>query len=92
MEAGRMRGGVSADAGPGSAAVSRLRVPVLFVAAADDHPFVDDARAMHCTAAVADKRLLVVPGGGHGTSLLEFDEDAPRVLGVVGKFIADHTR
>lgn len=77
------------DAG---AAVSRLRVPVLFVAAADDHPFVDDARAMHRTVAVADKRLLVIPGGGHGTSLLEFGQDAPRVLAAVGKFIADHTR
>jgi pimeloyl-ACP methyl ester carboxylesterase len=77
------------DAG---AAVSRLRVPVLLVAGADDQPFVDDARAMYRAAPVRDKRLLVVPGGGHGTSLLEFGEDAPKVLAAVRRFAADHTR
>jgi pimeloyl-ACP methyl ester carboxylesterase len=77
------------DAG---AAVARLRVPVLLVAAADDHPFVDDARAMYRAAPVRDKRLLVVGGGGHGTSLLEFGSDAPKVQAAVRRFIADHTR
>jgi dienelactone hydrolase len=74
-----------------SEAVSRLRVPVLFVAAAGDHPFVDDARTMYRTAPVRDKRLLVVPGGGHGTSLLEFGDDAPKVQAAVRGFVADHT-
>jgi pimeloyl-ACP methyl ester carboxylesterase len=77
------------DAG---AAVARLRVPVLLVAAADDHPFVDDARAMYRAAPVGDKRLLVVGGGGHGTSLLEFGSDAPKVQAAVRRFIAGHTR
>jgi pimeloyl-ACP methyl ester carboxylesterase len=77
------------DAG---AAVERLRVPVLLVAAADDQPFADDARAMYRAAPVRDKRLLVVGGGGHGTSMLEFGDDAPRVLAAVRKFIADHAR
>jgi pimeloyl-ACP methyl ester carboxylesterase len=77
------------DAG---AAVARLRVPVLLVAAADDHPFVDDARAMYRAAQVGDKRLLVVGGGGHGTSLLEFGADAPKVQAAVRRFIASHTR
>jgi pimeloyl-ACP methyl ester carboxylesterase len=77
------------DAG---AAVARLRVPVLLVAAADDHPFVDDARAMYRAAPVGDKRLLVVGGGGHGTSLLEFGADAPKVQAAVRRFIASHTR
>jgi pimeloyl-ACP methyl ester carboxylesterase len=77
------------DAG---AAVPRLRVPVLLAAGGDDQPFADDARAMYRAAPVRDKRLLVVPGGGHGTSLLEFGEDAPRVLAAVRKFVADHTR
>jgi len=77
------------DAG---AAISRLRVPVLLVAAADDHPFVDDARTMYRAAPVRDKRLLVIPGGGHGTSMLEFGDDAPKVLAALRKFIADHAR
>ena len=77
------------DAG---AAVKRLRVPVLLVAAADDQPFADEARAMYRAAPVRDKRLLVVPGGGHGTGLLDFGEDAPKVQAAVRDFIADHTR
>jgi pimeloyl-ACP methyl ester carboxylesterase len=77
------------DAG---AAISRLRVPVLFVAGAEDHPFVDDARTMYRAATVRDKRLLVVPGGGHGTSMLEFGEDAPKVLAALRKFVADQAR
>jgi pimeloyl-ACP methyl ester carboxylesterase len=77
------------DAG---AAISRLRVPVLLVVGADDELFVDDAKAMYRAASTRDKRLLIIPGGGHGTSMLEFGEDAPKVLAAVRKFIADHTR
>jgi pimeloyl-ACP methyl ester carboxylesterase len=78
-------GGVDAQG-----AMARLRVPVLFVVAADDPPFTEQARLMYRAARVADKRLLVVPGGGHGTSMIEFGEDAPRVLAAVRGFIADH--
>jgi dienelactone hydrolase len=80
-------GGVDAQGSMG-----RLRVPVLFVVAADDPPFTEQARLMHRAARVADKRLLVVPGGGHGTGMVEFSDDAPRVLGAVRRFITDHTR
>jgi hypothetical protein len=47
-------GGVDAQA-----AMARLRVPVLFIVAADDQPFREQARSMHQEARVADKRLLV---------------------------------
>ena len=80
-------GGVDAQG-----AMRRLRVPVLFVVGADDQPFREQARLMHRAAAVRDKRLLVVPSGGHGTSMVEFGSDAPRVLATVRRFIADHTR
>jgi pimeloyl-ACP methyl ester carboxylesterase len=80
-------GGVEAEA-----AMTRLRVPVLFVVAADDQPFTEQARLMHRAARVRDKRLLVVPGGGHGTGMLEFGADAPRVRAAVRRFIADRTR
>jgi pimeloyl-ACP methyl ester carboxylesterase len=80
-------GGVEAEA-----AMTRLRVPVLFVVAADDQPFTEQARLMHRAARVRDKRLLVVPGGGHGTGMLEFGADAPRVRAAVRGFIADRTR
>jgi pimeloyl-ACP methyl ester carboxylesterase len=91
--------GVVSLSGPASfqgveagAAVERLRVPLLLVAGADDHPFVDDARAMYRAAPVGDKRLLIVGGGGHGTGLLEFGADAPKVRAAVRRFIAGHTR
>jgi pimeloyl-ACP methyl ester carboxylesterase len=80
-------GGVEAGA-----AMARLRVPVLFVVGADDQHFTEQARAMYRAVRVADKRLLVVPGGGHGTSLVEFGSDAPRVLAAVRRFIAEQTR
>jgi pimeloyl-ACP methyl ester carboxylesterase len=80
-------GGVDAQG-----AMARLRVPVLFVVAADDQHFTEQARAMYRAARAADKRLLVVPGGGHGTSMVEFGDDAPRVLAAVRRFITDHTR
>jgi pimeloyl-ACP methyl ester carboxylesterase len=80
-------GGVDAQG-----AMARLRVPVLFVVAADDQHFTEQARVMYRAARVRDKRLLVVPGGGHGTSMVEFGEDAPRVLAALRRFIADHTR
>ncbi len=75
-----------------AAAVARLRVPVLFVASSDDSPFVDDARAMYRAARVRDKRLLVIAGVNHGTSMLDVGDDAPKVLAAVREFIARHAR
>ena len=60
-------------------AVPRLRVPTLFVAAKEDSPYVDDARAMY-RAATDDKRLLVVPGFDHGTDLLEDEQVSDQLL------------
>ena len=68
------------------------RVDTDVAAAADDHPFLEQARELRDAARVRDKRLLVIPGGGHGTSLLEFGEDAPRVRAAVLGFIAEQTR
>ncbi len=72
------------------AAVARLRVPLLLVASADDHPFVDDARALYRTARVRDKRLVVVAGVNHGTSMLDVGDDAPKVLADLRGFVARH--
>ena len=60
-------------------AVPRVRVPTLFVAAKEDSPYVDDARAMY-RAATGDKRLLVVPGSDHGTDLLEDEQVSEQLL------------
>jgi pimeloyl-ACP methyl ester carboxylesterase len=87
-----LSGAVSLQGVDAGAAVSRLRVPVLLVAAVNDHRAADAARALYSRARAADTRLLVVPGGGHGTSLLESATGAPRVQAAVRRFIADHTR
>jgi pimeloyl-ACP methyl ester carboxylesterase len=90
--------GVVSLSGPGAfgavdawAAMPRLRVPVLFVAAAGDQPFVGAARAMHRRAGAADRRLLIV-GRGHGSTMLAFPDDGPRVWSAMRGFNADHTR
>jgi hypothetical protein len=83
--AGGVRGGGRPDgdvAPPG---------PVLFVAAANDEPFVGAARAMYRRARAADKRLLIVRRG-HGSTMLAYWDEGPRVLAAVRRFIADQTQ
>jgi pimeloyl-ACP methyl ester carboxylesterase len=70
-----------------AAAAPKLRVPVLFIAADDDPPFDDAARALYKAVPGHDKRLLVLEGGGHGTSLLEFGDQAPRVRRQLARFL-----
>jgi pimeloyl-ACP methyl ester carboxylesterase len=69
-------------------AAPRLRVPVLFIVADDDLPFDDDARALYKAVPGHDKRLVVLEGGGHGTSLLEFGDQAVRVRAELDRFLA----
>lgn len=90
--------GVVSLSGPGAfgavnawTAMPRLQVPVLFVAAADDQPFVGAARAMYRRARAADKRLLIARRG-HGSTMLAFPEEGPRVLAAMRRFIADQTQ
>jgi pimeloyl-ACP methyl ester carboxylesterase len=70
-----------------AAAAARLRMPVLVVAAEDDPPFDDEARALYKAVPGHDKRLLVLEGGGHGTSLLDFGDQAPRLRRVLDQFL-----
>jgi pimeloyl-ACP methyl ester carboxylesterase len=72
-------------------AMPRLRVPVLFVTAADDEPFLGAARAMYRRARAADKRLLIA-GRGHGSGILAFPDQGPKVLAAVRSFIGDQVR
>ena len=71
-------------------AMARLRVPVLFVSADDDQPFLGAARSMYRRVRVADKRLLV-SRRGHGFIILAYPDDGPRVLAAVRRFVADQT-
>jgi pimeloyl-ACP methyl ester carboxylesterase len=53
------------------AAAHRLTIPARFLAAEGDGSFPDDARAMARSARARDKGVLILPGGAHGTSLLD---------------------
>ena len=68
-------------------AATRVRPPVAGVVSLSGPSSLGGVDA---TAAMRQLRvpvLLVVTGGGHGTSLLEFGDQAPRVLTAVRKFI-----
>jgi pimeloyl-ACP methyl ester carboxylesterase len=68
-------------------AAPKLRVPVLFVAAEDDPPFDDAARALYKAVPGHDKQLVILEGGGHGTSLLDFGDQAPRLRKLLDRFL-----
>lgn len=51
-------------------AVRALRVPALFVSAAEDEEFPTEARALFEACASPDKRLAIVPGIVHGAPVL----------------------
>ena len=72
------------------AAVVRLRVPVLFIAARRDGPFASAARGLYGAAATRDKRLLVLGSAAHGSSLLSFGGEAVRVRAALRGFVTAH--
>ena len=61
-------------------AVPRLTAPALFVVGRLDTAFVADTRAMFRAAASADKKLVVRPGGEHGTALVDSRSGVVRSL------------
>ena len=72
------------------AAVGRLRVPALFMAARRDQPFAAAARGLYRAAATSDKRLVVLSSAAHGTNLLSFGDEAVAASTAVRRFVAAH--
>lgn len=66
-------------------AMPSLTVPVVFMVAANDHPFIEDTQRLYDTCAAKDKALSVRPGGSHGVAMLS--EDAREVI---DRFIGGH--
>ena len=73
------------------ATAPRLRVPVLYLAAADDdnagYDFSKDAQALYAATAAADKRLVILPGFLHGVGLVGA---SARTRSVVETFLRGH--
>jgi dienelactone hydrolase len=69
------------------AAVQTSRVPALFLAAVDDTPFSDDARALFEASPAAEKRLEIYSGSEHGFRLLANSS----TRAVVDAFLAAHS-
>ena len=68
-------------------AVGALQVPTLFVATEEDHPFIDDARALYNACATSEKQLKIFPGSEHSVHLLA----DPNAQAAVDDFIALHS-
>ena len=100
MAAARIRpavAGVVSLSGPASfgdmdarAAVVRLRIPALFMAAREDGPFASAARALYQAASTRDKRLLVLTSDAHGTAMLQFGDEAAGARAAVRGFVTVH--
>lgn len=75
-----------------TAAAARIRSPLLFLHAKDDQivPPTTSTR-LYRAATVKDKRLVITPCCGHGTSLIDDPESGPSMRNLVLKFIRDHT-
>ena len=71
-------------------AVPSLRVPVLYVVAAEDGDFPGHARTLHDATGSAVKRLVVVEGRSHGRSLVYGRDHAP-VRELIEAFLREHT-
>jgi dienelactone hydrolase len=72
------------------AGASRLRVPVLYLAAEDDPGFPEIARSLFASTSSVDKQLVVRPTGGHGYELLRNAAGAPN-RELVDAFVRAHT-
>jgi pimeloyl-ACP methyl ester carboxylesterase len=70
------------------AAAPKLRMPVLFIVGSDDPPFTDAAKTLYQAVPGHDKKLVVLQGGGHGTTLLEFGDDAAKLRAELDRFLA----
>jgi dienelactone hydrolase len=67
-------------------AVRRLQAPTFFAASDGDEPFFTDAGALYAASASPDKRLDILPGGLHGSAMLQ----DPAFRARVEAFIASH--
>jgi len=70
-----------------TAAVRRLRLPLLFVAGERD-PYASSTKALYSSAASKDKQLILVPGMTHG--FFDLDPSARKIDAAVIAFIAKH--
>lgn len=74
-----------------AAAAPRLAVPVLYVAATGETSFAAAAQAMYDATTDQRRRIALVPGRLHGTSLLTItDEGAPEAAKAVTGFLTAH--
>lgn len=73
-------------------AAAELTMPVLFVAAEGDGGFATDARALHDAGRQRGRRLLIVPGAGHGVDLLDPTTGVEAVAAEVEAFLRAHAR
>lgn len=72
-------------------AVRAVRIPLLFIDSAADLPFSRDARRMYAAAVSRDKKLVILPGSGHGIDILD-GPGGGHVRGLILAFLQHHIR
>lgn len=72
----------------GLAAASQITEPALFIAAADDHPYVEDAQEL--AGAVPNGRFVEYAGAAHGTDLI--GEHRAALAAQIVRFVQDPAR
>jgi pimeloyl-ACP methyl ester carboxylesterase len=70
------------------AAAKRLRTRLLFIASKRDGMFTNTAKELYRLAPATDKRLVIVPGNGHGTGLINVGAYAARLRALILAFVA----
>ena len=77
---------MGSSAGAIAALIGSASLPTFFAASDGDEPFFTDAGALYAASASADKRLDILPGGMHGSAMLQ----VPAFRARVEAFIASH--
>jgi pimeloyl-ACP methyl ester carboxylesterase len=88
--AGSLGGAFALDV---NTAVRRLTAPTLFIAARGDDPFQSDAERLYSISNSRAKRVEIVAGTAHGTSLFDpvLSPSAKRLRALIVAFIRAHT-
>jgi dienelactone hydrolase len=74
------------------AAVKRLWTPLLIVTSESDGNFTKAARLLYRLAPAHGKRLVVVPGDGHGSGLLSHGGYATRLRSMIVDFVGEQAQ
>jgi hypothetical protein len=72
--------------------VKSVRQPSLFAFSPGDMGFEEEVRGLYEASGASDKRLVIVPGGVHGTDMLRLPGEGPKLTATILAFVDDAFR